>query len=90
MALTSAMVLYVVIWTIVFFMVNPFWQVSQAEDGNVVPGTPESAPADPRLLRKVVVTTLIATPVFVLAYLVLAGRWITLDDIGFLRLPSQR
>ena len=44
MAITSAIVLYCVIWAVLFFMINPLWQTSQSEDGEVVPGTPASAP----------------------------------------------
>lgn len=90
MVITSAIVLYCVIWAITFFIINPLWQVSQAEDGNVVPGTPASAPVDPMLRKKVILTTVIATVCFVIAYLAIAQRWISIDDIGFLKLPSQR
>ena len=90
MAITSAIVLFVVIWTLVFFMINPLWQTSQSEDGEVVPGTPESAPVDPMVRRKALIALLIAAPLFVLAYLAIVRGWLTLDDISFVRLPSER
>ena len=90
MSITSAIVLFCVIWAIVFYMVNPLWQTSQSEDGEVVPGTPGSAPVDPMLRKKVFVTTVIATVLFVLAYATIEFGWITLDDVSFIRLPSQR
>ena len=90
MSIPSSIVLYCVIWAIVFYMVNPLWQTSQSEDGEVVPGTPGSAPVDPMLRKKAFVTTVIATVLFVLAYSTIEFGWITLDDVSFIRLPSQR
>ncbi|MEM7744192.1 MAG: DUF1467 family protein, partial [Pseudomonadota bacterium] len=64
MSITSAIVLYVVIWAVVFFIVLPFGQVSQHEAGDVVPGTPASAPSEAKIVRKALITTAIATVVF--------------------------
>ena len=90
MSITSAMVLYCVIWAILFYMINPLWQTSQSEDGEVVPGTPASAPVDAMLRKKAIITTVIATVLFALAYSTIEFGWLTLDDISFLQLPSQR
>ncbi len=90
MSIASAIVLFCVIWALVFYMINPLWQTSQSEDGEVVPGTPASAPVDPMLRKKAIVTTVIATVLFVLAYSTIEFGWLTLDDISFLELPSQR
>lgn len=90
MIITSAIVLYCVIWAITFFLINPLWQVSQSEDGDVVPGTPASAPVDPMMRKKVILTTVIATIGFAIAYLAIVQHWVSIDDIGFLKLPSQR
>ncbi len=78
------------IWAITFYIVNPLWQTSQSEDGEVVPGTPASAPVDAMVRKKVILTTIVATIGFGVAYLAIIGRWVTIDDIGFLTLPSQR
>ncbi len=90
MSITSAIVLYCVIWAILFFLINPLWQTSQSEDGEVVPGTPASAPVDPMIRKKAILTTVIATVLFVLAYATIEFGWITLDDVSFIKLPSQR
>ena len=90
MAIASAMVLYCVIWAILFYLINPLWQTSQSEDGEVVPGTPGSAPVDAMLRKKAIVTTVIASVVFVLAFATIEFGWITLDDVSFIELPSQR
>ncbi len=90
MSIASALVLFCVIWALVFYMINPLWQTSQSEDGEVVPGTPASAPVDPMIRKKAILTTVIATVLFVLAYSTIEFGWLTLDDISFLELPSQR
>ena len=90
MSITSAFVLYSVIWAILFYMINPLWQTSQSEDGKVTPGTPASAPIDPMIRKKVIITTVIATALFALAMLTLEYGWITLDDVSFLKAPSER
>jgi len=47
----------------------------------VVPGTPESAPAKFRLLRVVLLNTLIASIVFAGVYLVITYRLIPIEDL---------
>jgi predicted secreted protein len=90
MAISSAIVLYCVIWALLFYIINPLWQTSQAEDGDVTPGTPASAPVDPMIRKKAIVTTVIATVLFVLTYSTIEFGWLTIDDISFLKLPSDR
>ena len=62
--ISTALAIYFVIWWIALFLTLPFGVRSQHEDGVVVPGTPESAPTAPRLLRIVGLTTLISCVVF--------------------------
>ena len=64
MSLTFAIAIYFIIWWTVLFAVLPIGVRTQAEDGAIVPGTPESAPAAPRLLRVVFLTTVISALVF--------------------------
>jgi predicted secreted protein len=59
-----AIAIYVVIWWTVLFAVLPIGVRTQGEDGATVPGTPESAPTHPRLIRVVLLTTLVSTLVF--------------------------
>ena len=53
MSLSFAIAIYLIIWWTVLFAVLPIGVRTQGEDGVVVPGTPESAPTAPRLLRVV-------------------------------------
>jgi len=83
MNLTGGLVLFAVIWFMVFFVVLPIRFKSQEEAGEVVPGTPRSAPADPQIGRKAKITTLIAIPIWaVLAAIILFGG-LTIYDIDF-------
>ena len=66
MSITFATAVYFVIWWTVLFAVLPFAGRSQQEAGSVVPGTPASAPAKPKVLRIVVATTLIAAIILAL------------------------
>ncbi len=61
----SAVVVYIIIWWLVLFMVLPFG-IRRSDD--VKPGGDPGAPANPRLLLKVGVTTLIATLVFAVVF----------------------
>ena len=51
MDILQSIAVYFFIWWITLFLVLPFGVRTQQEEGSVVPGTPESAPARPRLLR---------------------------------------
>jgi len=90
MSITSAIVFYLVIWAITFYLINPLWQVSQREDGHVVPGTPESAPVDAMVAKKALWTTVWATAAFAVLYVVIEYRVITLDDVAWIKPPSER
>jgi predicted secreted protein len=68
MSLSFAIAIYAIIWWTVLFAVLPIGVRTQGEDGAVVPGTPESAPSAPRLLRVVLITTVVSALVF-------AGLW---------------
>jgi len=79
----SGLVLFAVIWFMVFFVVLPLRMVSQGEDGNIVPGTHASAPADPQLKRKAKLTTIWAFGIWlVIAGVILFGG-ITARDIDW-------
>ncbi len=90
MQLMSAIVLFIVIWAMVFFLVNPLWQTSQSEDGRIVPGTPASAPVDAMVAKKAIITTVVSVILFALAFAAIELEWLSLDRFDWLKLPSQR
>ena len=84
MTLSFAIAIYVLIWWVVLFAMLPIGVRTQAEEGEVSPGTAESAPHRPRLLPKMVDTTVVASLVFAAVYVIIVHRVITLDQIPFL------
>jgi predicted secreted protein len=59
-----AIALFLTIWFVVLFAVLPFGVKSQHEAGDYVPGTDPGAPVAPRLLRKILWTTVVTIIVF--------------------------
>jgi predicted secreted protein len=82
--LTTAVAIYFLIWWVVLFAVLPFGVRSQDESGAVVPGSDPGAPALPRLGRKLIWTTGVATVVFALFYAAYSTRIVSLDDLATL------
>jgi predicted secreted protein len=84
MSLAFAISMYIVIWWIVLFAMLPIGVRPQEEEGEVSPGTAESAPHMPRLLPKMIATTVIASVLFAALYVITVHHVITLDQIPFL------
>lgn len=76
--------IFVIIWWTVLFAVLPIGVRTQAEAGDVEPGTPGSAPVMARIGAKFALTTVISIVIFVAFYAVMEYRLFTLDDIPFL------
>ncbi len=66
MAPFSMLVVYLLIWWVTLFMVLPIGIRGQAEDGSVVEGTEPGAPVDSRIKQKFILTTKIATVLWVI------------------------
>ncbi|TCK28486.1 putative secreted protein [Ancylobacter aquaticus] len=67
--------IYFIVWWVVIFAVLPFGVRSQHEDGTVTDGTEPGAPQRPLLLRKALVTTVVAAVIVLLfAWLVETER----------------
>ncbi|MGY6704175.1 DUF1467 family protein [Roseinatronobacter sp.] len=81
MSIMSAIALYGVIWFMTMFLVLPFRMKTQGEAGEVVPGTPSSAPSDAQMMRKVKIVTVIATTAFVVIAGIILSGVITYDMI---------
>lgn len=76
-------VLFAVIWFMTLFVILPLRLKSQSEDGNVTPGTPASAPSDPRIRQKLKLTTLVAVAVWALCATVILSGVITVEDLDW-------
>jgi predicted secreted protein len=81
MSTTTAVAIYFLIWWVTLFAVLPFGVRSQAEGGEVVPGSDPGAPAIPRLLWKMFWTTIVSGAIFAILYVVYVYRLIALEDL---------
>lgn len=70
----SGIVVYVLVWWVTLFAVLPLW-VMPAEPGD--PGYGSGAPARPRLLLKVAITTLVAGIIWLAIYAVVRSPWLS-------------
>jgi predicted secreted protein len=78
---TSAIVLYAVLWFLALFVALPIRVRTQGEDGAIVPGTPASAPTDPMLRGKLLWVTVAATALWAAICAVILWGGLTIDDI---------
>lgn len=83
MTITAAIVLFAMIWWMVFFIVLPIRFQSQKDAGNVVPGTPVSAPAVENVGRKALITSGIAVVLWAIAAGIIVSGLITVQDFDF-------
>jgi len=79
---STGVAIYFLIWWIVLFAILPFGVRSQTESGEVVAGTDPGAPALPRLISKLIWTTIVATVVFAICVVIFVNRLVTLDGLG--------
>ncbi|WP_112874818.1 DUF1467 family protein [Paracoccus endophyticus] len=81
MSLTGGLVLYATLWFLSLFLLIPFGQRSQADAGDIVPGTPRGAPHQLRVGRLAVLATLLSAAIFAVIAAVIWSGWITRADI---------
>lgn len=88
MAITSAIVLYAVIWFMTFLIVLPIRVQTQGDAGTLVPGTHAGAPEVHNLKKKALLTTLVAFVLWVIISGIILSGWISVRDIDwFNRMP---
>jgi predicted secreted protein len=89
MALTSALAIYTLFWTMTLFVVLPFGMRTAEEAGaKPAPGHAESAPHDFRLGRIVLRTTIVSAILFALFYANYIYGWIGPDILDWV-MPSS-
>jgi predicted secreted protein len=85
MPVGSAIAIFFIIWWLTFFIVLPFGARRRPSAHERIAGTDAGAPARTLLLRKMLVTTVLAAVVFGGVYWVIVESGLTLDEIP---LPS--
>lgn len=81
MNLTGGIVLYAVLWFVVLFVLLPLGQRSQADMGEVTPGTPPGAPHAPALGRKMLWATVISAVIWAAAAWVILSGVVSYEDV---------
>ena len=83
MNVVSGLVLFSVIWFVALLVALPIGVKTQAEAGEVVPGTPSSAPVDAMLKRKLVWVTVASVAIWaaIAAFILWGG--VSVEDIDF-------
>ncbi len=84
MGVTSALVLYAVIWFMTFLIILPLRIQTQGDVGKVVPGTHAGSPEVHNLKRKAWRTTLISLAVWAVIAGVIVSGLVTVRDIDAL------
>jgi predicted secreted protein len=83
MGITSALVLFAVIWFMVLFITLPIGLKTQGDVGEIVPGTHAGSPANLNMKRKLWIVTGISLVLWiVIAGIILSGA-ITVRDLDW-------
>ena len=81
MGVVSGIVLFLVIWSMVFFIALPIRVQTQGDLDDIVPGTHAGAPEHHHLKRKALWTTLVAAVLWVFFAWLIFSDVLTVDDI---------
>ena len=76
----SAIAIFFIIWWTSLFVILPLGNRSQIENDHVTLGTEHGAPSESRIGRKFMQTTMLASVVFVVFYLVTQVWGLSPDD----------
>ncbi len=83
MAITSAIVLFAVIWFMTFLVVLPIRITTQGDAGEVVPGTHAGAPEVHNLKKKALITTGVTVILWAVAVTVILSGVISVRDLDW-------
>ena len=81
MSVTSAFVLFAVIWFLTFLIVIPFKIKTQGDLGVVLKGTQAGAPEVHDLRRKAIITTGVSLILWLLITILILSKIVTIEDI---------
>lgn len=90
MSITSAIVLYAVLWFLTFLVVIPIRLQTQGDVGEVVPGTHAGAPHNANLKLKAKITFGVAAILWLILWWIITFEIITVRDFDWMnRLPPE-
>lgn len=82
MSVSASIVLYAVVWFMTLFVVLPLRLKSQSEAGDVVPGTPASAPANPQVKKRMIIVTVVATVIWIPICAIIISGILSIEKLG--------
>ncbi len=83
MSIVFAVAIYFIVWWLTLFTVLPFGLRTQGEAGEVVPGTPSSAPSRMNMLRVFGINTVVASVVFAVIWYLIVNDLLAADMFVF-------
>lgn len=83
MTITGAVVLFAVIWFLTLLVVLPIGIRTQEEVGRIAPGTPASAPENPRVGRKMLWVTIVTVALWLPLCAFIMWGGVTVRDLDF-------
>ena len=83
MSITSALVLFAIIWFMVFFIAIPIRLETQGDRGEVVPGTHAGSPEVHNLKKKAWITTFVTFVFWAITCSIIISGVLTMRDIDF-------
>lgn len=83
MSITSALVLYAVIWFLTLLVVLPIQVKTQGDLGEIVPGTHAGAPEVHHMKKKMWITTGVAFVLWIIIGGIILSGWISVSDFDW-------
>lgn len=83
MGITSAIVLFAVIWFMTLLCVLPVRLETQGDTGDIVPGTHAGSPTNPQMKKRFLITTAIALVLWVIIAGIIISGAVTVRDIDW-------
>ncbi|MDI4656058.1 DUF1467 family protein [Xanthobacter autotrophicus] len=81
MSIGAVVAIYFIVWWTTLFAVLPWGVRSQAERGDITPGTDPGAPVRPALLKKALATTIVAAVITAGIIWLLTSGAVSLEDL---------
>lgn len=81
MGVGGSVIVFAMAWWVAFIALLPIGVRSQAEAGEIAPGTDPAAPVAPQLARKALWATVIAFIVWLGAFAVIEGQLVTMAEM---------
>ena len=79
MSITGSIVIFVILWWIVFFSLLPIDVNRKRQD--IIKGTDPGAPENPKMLKKIILSTLITSLIIIILYLLVKYDYFNLRNL---------